>query len=174
MLESWNMKKLLVIVVLGLFCSNNIYANDTYITIGTGGSTGVYFQVGNAMCKMVSKIQSQAHGRKTGTGRSYRCSAPSTGGSNFNIGKISQGNLQFGLAQSDWHGHAYNGTSKWKGKQFGDLRAVFSVHNEPFQIMVKKRKIKSFDDLRGKIVNIGNPGSGQRRFMEELLNHQNF
>tara|TARA_B100000929_G_scaffold253036_1_gene213709 strand:- start:226 stop:1230 length:1005 start_codon:yes stop_codon:yes gene_type:complete len=142
-----------------------------FFTIGTGGPTGVYFQVGNSVCKMLHKQAISAeHGRKKGTNKAYRCTAPSTGGSNYNIGQIKAGEFQFGVAQSDWQFHAVNGSSKWEGKKFGDLRAVFSVHNEPFQIWARKKaKVKSFDGLKGKVVNIGNPGSGQRGTMEELM-----
>ena len=141
-----------------------------FFTIGTGGPTGVYFQTGNAICKMLHKSAISAeHGRK-GTAKAYRCTAPSTGGSNYNIGQIAAGEFQFGVAQSDWQYHAVNGSSKWEGKQYSDLRAVFSVHNEPFQIWARKKaKIKDFADLEGKVVNIGNPGSGQRGTMEELM-----
>ena len=142
-----------------------------FFTIGTGGPTGVYFQVGNSVCKMLHKQAISAeHGRKKGTNKAYRCTAPSTGGSNYNIGQIKAGEFQFGVAQSDWQFHAVNGSSKWEGKKFGDLRAVFSVHNEPFQIWARKKaKIKDFAGLKGKVVNIGNPGSGQRGTMEELM-----
>ena len=80
------------------------------------------------------------------------------------------GEFQFGVAQSDWQFHAFNGSSKWEGKQFSNLRAVFSVHNEPFQIWARKKaKVKNFKGLKGKTVNIGNPGSGQRGTMEVLM-----
>jgi hypothetical protein len=145
-----------------------------YFSIGTGGPTGVYFQVGNAICKMVAKIQSADHGRKKGTDKAYRCSAPSTGGSTYNIGQIMQGELQFGVAQSDWQYHAYNGTKPKKVKPFKGLRAVFSAHPEPFQIIAGKDSgIKNWASLAGKKVNIGNPGSGQRGTFEVLLEAHN-
>ena len=149
----------------------SIAKSAEFFTIGTGGPTGVYFQTGNAICKMLHKSAISAdHGRKKGTAKAYRCTAPSTGGSNYNIGQIKDGEFQFGVAQSDWQYHAVNGTSKWEGNQFSNLRAVFSVHNEPFQIWSsKKSKIKDFKSLKGKVVNIGNPGSGQRGTMEELM-----
>jgi TRAP transporter TAXI family solute receptor len=149
----------------------SIAKSAEFFTIGTGGPTGVYFQTGNAICKMLHKSAISAdHGRKKGTAKAYRCTAPSTGGSNYNIGQIKDGEFQFGVAQSDWQYHAVNGTSKWEGNQFSNLRAVFSVHNEPFQIWAsKKSKIKDFKSLKGKVVNIGNPGSGQRGTMEELM-----
>ena len=68
-----------------------------FFSIGTGGPTGVYFQVGNAVCKMVAKLQSADHGRKKGTGKAFRCSAPSTGGSTYNIGQIMQGSYSLVL-----------------------------------------------------------------------------
>ena len=78
-----------------------------FFTIGTGGPTGVYFQTGNAICKMMHKFAISAeHGRKKGTNKAYRCTAPSTGGSNYNIGQIKAGEFQFGVAQSDWQFHA--------------------------------------------------------------------
>ena len=142
-----------------------------FFTIGTGGPTGVYFQTGNAICKMLHKSAiAKEHGRSTGIDKAYRCTAPSTGGSNYNIGQIAAGEFQFGVAQSDWQYHAINGSSKWEGKQYSDLRAVFSVHNEPFQIWARKKaKVKDFAGLKGKVVNIGNAGSGQRGTMEVLM-----
>ena len=147
-------------------------AASKFIAIGTGGPTGVYFVVGNAICRMVHK--EAAEGRSKGRKHGLRCSAPSTAGSNYNIGQIKAGALDFGVAQSDWQYHAYNGSSKYKGKQFKGLRAVFSVHPEPFQILVsKKSRIKNWDGLKGKRVNIGNPGSGQRGTMEVLMKIHN-
>tara|TARA_A100001011_G_scaffold400487_1_gene515422 strand:+ start:5568 stop:6572 length:1005 start_codon:yes stop_codon:yes gene_type:complete len=171
------MKKIISIIsaalVMFVFATpfTSIAKSADFFTIGTGGPTGVYFQTGNAICKMLHKSAISAeHGRKKGTAKAYRCTAPSTGGSNYNIGQIKEGEFQFGVAQSDWQFHAVNGSSKWEGKQFSDLRAVFSVHNEPFQIWARKKaKVKDFKGLKGKVVNIGNPGSGQRGTMEELM-----
>ena len=173
-----SIKKMLTTVITGLIVSGvaiaasvvspTAWAQKTFISIGTGGPTGVYFVVGNSVCRMVHK--EAAEGRKTGRKHGIRCSAPSTAGSTYNIGNIKAGELDFGVAQSDWQYHAYNGTSKFKGNQFGNLRAVFSVHPEPFHIIVGKGSgIKKWGDLKGKRVNIGNPGSGQRGTMEVLM-----
>ncbi len=138
-----------------------------FIAIGTGGPTGVYFATGNAICRLVHK--EAAEGRKKGRKHGIRCSAPSTAGSTYNIAQISAGELDFGVAQSDWQYHAYNCSSK-KVKCFKKLRAVFSVHPEPFHLIVGKDSgINSWEDLKGKRVNIGNPGSGQRGTMEVLM-----
>ncbi len=135
---------------------------EEFITIGTGGVTGVYYPTGGAICRLVNK------GRKD---HGIRCSVESTGGSVYNINTIREGELEFGVAQSDWQYHAYNGTSKFEDAgAFEGLRAVFSVHPEPFTVVARADAgITNFDDLKGKRVNIGNPGSGQRGTMEVLL-----
>jgi TRAP transporter TAXI family solute receptor len=135
---------------------------EEFITIGTGGVTGVYYPTGGAICRLVNK------GRKE---HGIRCSVESTGGSVYNINTIREGELEFGVAQSDWQYHAYNGTSKFEeAGAFEGLRAVFSVHPEPFTVVARADSgIATFDDLKGKRVNIGNPGSGARGTMEVLM-----
>ena len=135
---------------------------EQFVSIGTGGVTGVYYPTGGAICRLVNKDR-KSHG--------IRCSAESTGGSVYNINTVRAGELEFGVAQSDWQFHAYRGTSKFQDKgAFTDLRAVFSVHPEPFTLIAKKGSgIGSFEDLKGKKVNVGNPGSGQRATMEVVM-----
>ena len=138
-----------------------------FISIGTGGPTGVYFVVGNSVCRMIHK--EAAEGRKKGRKHGIRCAAPSTGGSTYNIGQICQGELEFGVAQSDWQFHAVNGSSE-KVTNCPGLRAVFSVHAEPFHLIAGAgSNINSFTDTKGKRMNIGNPGSGQRGTTEVLM-----
>lgn len=134
-----------------------------FITIGTGGVTGVYYPTGGAICRLVNKGRKQ-HG--------IRCSVESTGGSIYNLNTIRAGELDMGVAQSDWQYHAYNGTSRFEDAGGNkDLRAVFSVHPEPFTVVARADSgIKTFEDLKGKRVNIGNPGSGQRGTMEVVMN----
>jgi len=135
---------------------------EEFVTIGTGGVTGVYYPTGGAICRLVNKGR-RDHG--------VRCSVESTGGSVYNINTIREGELEFGVAQSDWQYHAYNGTSKFEeAGPFEGLRAVFSVHPEPFTVVARADAgITNFSDLLGKRVNIGNPGSGQRGTMEVAL-----
>ncbi len=137
-------------------------AADTFITIGTGGVTGVYYPTGGAICRLVNK------GRKE---HGIRCSVESTGGSVYNLNTIRAGELDMGVAQSDWQYHAYHGTSQFADQGPNkDLRAVFSVHAEPFTVVARADSgIKNFADLKGKRVNIGNPGSGQRGTMEVVM-----
>jgi TRAP transporter TAXI family solute receptor len=137
-------------------------AEQKFITIGTGGVTGVYYAVGGAICRLVNKDR-KAHG--------IRCSVESTGGSVFNINTIRAGDLDFGMAQSDWQFHAAKGSSAFQNAgPYADLRAVFSVHPEPFTVLSRKESgINGLADLKGKRANVGNPGSGTRASMEELL-----
>jgi TRAP transporter TAXI family solute receptor len=132
-----------------------------FITIGTGGVTGVYYAVGGAVCRLLNKDR-KAHG--------IRCSVESTGGSAFNINTIKGGELDFGLAQSDVQYNALKGLAQFKGGAYADLRAVYSVHPEPFTVLARKElNAKTFTDLKGKRVNVGNPGSGTRASLEQLL-----
>lgn len=135
---------------------------EQFITIGTGGVTGVYYPTGGAICRLVNKDR-KTHG--------IRCSVESTGGSIYNINTIRAGELDLAIAQSDWQYHAYNGTNLFEEKgPFKSLRSVFSLHAEPFTVVARADSgIKTFDDLKGKRVNIGNPGSGQRGTMEVLM-----
>ena len=135
---------------------------EEFITIGTGGVTGVYYPTGGAICRLVNKDRKE-HG--------IRCSVESTGGSIYNIKTIRAGELEFGVAQSDWQYHAFHGTSRFEEDgPFEKLRAVFSVHPEPFTVVARADSgIKTFEDLKGMRVNIGNPGSGQRGTMEVLM-----
>ncbi|WP_418320225.1 TAXI family TRAP transporter solute-binding subunit [Piscinibacter sakaiensis] len=142
--------------------SGSVMAQQKFITIGTGGVTGVYYAAGGAICRLMNKDRAK-HG--------IRCSVESTGGSVFNINTIRAGELDFGVAQSDWQYHAVNGSKVFeKDGKFGDLRAVFSVHPEPFTVLARKEaNISKFEDFKGKRFNVGNPGSGTRASMDELL-----
>src|SRR5688572_30123360 len=136
-------------------------AQQKFVTIGTGGVTGVYYAVGGAVCRLLNKDR-KAHG--------IRCSVESTGGSAFNVNTIKAGELDFGMAQSDVQFQAAKGQGPFKDNAFADLRAVFSVHPEPFTVLARKEAgVTKFEDLKGKRVNVGNPGSGTRASMDELL-----
>ncbi|MFN4276581.1 MAG: TAXI family TRAP transporter solute-binding subunit [Ferrovibrio sp.] len=138
------------------------FAQQKFVTIGTGGVTGVYYAAGGAICRLLNKDR-KAHG--------IRCSVESTGGSAYNINTIKAGELDFGMAQSDVHYNALKGVGAFKDAgAFGDLRSVFSVHPEPFTVLARKEiNATKFEDLKGKRFNVGNPGSGTRASLEELL-----
>jgi TRAP transporter TAXI family solute receptor len=133
-----------------------------FITIGTGSVTGVYYPTGGAICKLVNKDRKE---------HNIRCSVESTGGSIYNVNTIRSGELDFGIVQSDWQYHGYNGTSEFAEQgPFNKLRAMFSLHTEPFNIIARTDAgINGVADLAGKRVNIGNPGSGDRATMQVVM-----
>jgi uncharacterized protein len=136
-------------------------AQQKFVTIGTGGVTGVYYAVGGAVCRLLNKDR-KAHG--------IRCSVESTGGSAFNVNTIKGGELDFGMAQSDVQFQAAKGQGPFKDNAFADLRAVYSVHPEPFTVLSRKESnITKFEDLKGKRFNVGNPGSGTRASLEQFI-----
>ncbi len=125
-----------------------------YATIGTGGVTGVYYPVGGAISRMVNAKRDEYN---------IRATVESTGGSVFNVNALMAGDLEFGVVQSDLQYHAYSGQNDWEGRPQTKLRAVFALHPEIVTIVAAADKdIKTVADLKGKIVNIGQPGSGQR------------
>ncbi len=135
---------------------------EEFVTIGTGGITGVYYPVGGAICRLVNK------GRKE---HGVRCTVESTGASVFNVNAIRSGDLSMGIVQSDTQYHAYNGGEQFeKAGPDKNLRALFSLQSEAFTLVARDdAKIKSFDDLPGKRMNLGDPGSGNRNTLELLM-----
>eukprot|EP00003_Mantamonas_plastica_P013519 TRINITY_DN235_c0_g1_i1.p1 TRINITY_DN235_c0_g1~~TRINITY_DN235_c0_g1_i1.p1 ORF type:complete len:352 (+),score=53.24 TRINITY_DN235_c0_g1_i1:195-1250(+) len=163
------MKKLIAVATAvaaiagaSLFAGQASAQENRFITIGTGGVTGVYYPTGGAICRLVNKDRKE-HG--------IRCSVESTGGSSYNINTIRAGELDLGVAQSDIQYYALHGEKAFNEVgPFADLRAVFSIHPEPFTVVARADAgIKTFDDLKGKRVNIGNPGSGQRDTMDIVM-----
>jgi TRAP transporter TAXI family solute receptor len=93
----------------------------------------------------------------------------STGGSVFNINTIKAGELDMGVAQSDVHYNAVKGLAPFK-EPMTELRAVFGLHPEPVTVVARKEiNARSFADFKGKRFNVGNPGSGTRASLDELL-----
>jgi TRAP transporter TAXI family solute receptor len=133
-----------------------------FITIGTGGVTGVYYPAGGAICRLVNRDRAK-HG--------LRCSVESTGGSVANVNLLKSSEIEFGVAQSDVQFNATKGMAQFqKDGAMGDLRAVFALHPEPFTVVARKEaNITKFEDFKGKRFNVGNPGSGTLASMNEML-----
>ena len=140
----------------GFFSMASAYAGTLFVAIGTGGITGVYYPTGGAIAKMVNEKR-DIYG--------IRCTVESTRGSVYNVNAVLSGDLDFGVVQSDRQYQAVNGLAEWREKgPRQELRSVFSIHPESVTLLASVgANIRSFKDLNGKRVNIGNPGSGQRQ-----------
>ncbi|MFO8047354.1 MAG: TAXI family TRAP transporter solute-binding subunit [Halomonas sp.] len=137
-------------------------AQERFITIGTGGQTGVYYVVGQSVCRMVNR-GSDDH--------NIRCNAPSTGGSVANVNGMKSGELDMGVVQSDVQYRAYHGEDNFESDgPWEEMRAVFTMHGEPLTVVARADSgIEHISDFPGKRVNIGNPGSGQRNTMAVVM-----
>ena len=129
-------------------------ARQTFVTIGTGGITGVYYPTGGAIAKIINAKKKDYN---------IRASVESTGGSKFNINAIAVKDLDFGIAQADTQYLAYHGQGPWKGQPVEKLRAVFALAPEAVTFVAAEDSgIKSINDVKGKVINLGDPGSGNR------------
>lgn len=146
----------------GITLSSAAQAEEQFVTIGTGGQTGVYYVAGQSICRFLNRGAAD-HGIK--------CNAPASGGGVANVNGIRSGEFNFGIMQSDHQFKAMKGVTPFeKEGAMDDIRAVFSLQSEVFTILARRdANIASFDDLKGKRVNIGNPGSGQRDTLEEIM-----
>jgi TRAP transporter TAXI family solute receptor len=133
-----------------------------FVSIGTGAVTGIYYPTGGAICRMINKKM-----------ETYRIKATveATAGSVYNVNAVLSGDLEFGVVQSDRQYQAYHGLSEWTGAgPQKDLRAVFSIHPESVTLIasVDCGATRIFD-LKGKRVNVGNPGSGPLQNARDAL-----
>lgn len=161
-----------MIAAAGLMISAMLHAAparavEKLVTIGTAGTSGVYYPAGGAICRLL---------QRTAKEHAIRCAVEPTGGSVYNLNAVRSGELDFGIAQSDWVFHAKNGTDVFHDKGPSDrLRTVFTLHSEPFTLVVRDGAgIRKFADLKGKRVNVGNEGSGIRATMENLMHMYNW
>lgn len=145
-----------------LFFSGLLYAEQSHLVMATGGVTGVYYPAGGALCQMMNNAVAK-HG--------VRCFVESSNGSLDNLKRLRVREIDLAIVQSDWLMHAKNGSAQFKEYgPFTGLRKVLTLYSEPFTIVARKdSNIRRLDDLKGKRVNIGNQGSGQRATMEWLM-----
>lgn len=150
------------LVVSGFSFVGNAHAAEKYITIGTGGQTGVYYVAGQSICRFVNR---------GGDEHNIKCNAPASGGGVANVNGLRSGEYNFGIMQSDHQYKALEGVAPFQNSEpMTDIRAVFSLQSEVFTILARKdAEIGKLDDLKGKRVNIGNPGSGQRDTFEQVM-----
>ncbi|MCF7792683.1 MAG: TAXI family TRAP transporter solute-binding subunit [Candidatus Cloacimonetes bacterium] len=155
-------KTITVLFLVALILISCTSKQTRFVTIGTGGVTGVYYPTGGAISRMINQKASEYH---------IKATVESTPGSVYNINAVLSSDLDFGIAQSDRQFQAYNGLAEWKeqGKQT-TLRAVFAIHPESITLMASEKSgIITVDDLKGKRINLGNPGSGQLQNSLDVL-----
>ena len=141
-------------ILTGALCTDVMAAKTTFVTIGTGGITGVYYPTGGAIAKIINAKKDVYN---------IRASVESTGASKFNINAINKGDLEFGIAQADTQYMAYKGIGDWEGKPVTKLRFVFALAPEAVTfVAAEDANIKSLGDVKGKVINLGDPGSGNR------------
>ncbi len=139
------------------------WAKTTVFTIGTGEYMGRYYPTGGAIAEIINKKQKEY---------GFRCTAKPTLGSVFNINKIMNGDIEFGIVQSDRQYQAFNGLAEWKNKgSQKDLRAMFSLYTESVILVASVDSgAKTIKNLKGKRVDIGKIGSGGRQNAIDALN----
>jgi hypothetical protein len=128
---------------------------STLVRIGTGNVNGLYYPTGRLIAEVVNRKRKEY---------GIRCQVQFSGGSFDNFREIMAGNLELGLGQSDFLFKAFQGQGQWRDKGAQkNLRAVLALNKESLTLVAAEDSgIKRLDDLRGKRVNIGSPGSGER------------
>lgn len=121
----------------------------TNLTFTTGGETGTYYGFGNVI------------GGKVGDLTSTTINTISSGGSQANIENMDMNDAQLGFVQSDVMAYAYNGERTFaETGAVTNFSTVANLYMEQVQIVTVDPSIKTVDDLKGKRVSIGAPGSG--------------
>lgn len=154
-----------VLIIIFIFAAAGFSTacNDLdFVSIGTGAVTGIYYPTGGAICRMINKKLDLYH---------IKATVESTAGSVYNVNAVLSGDLEFGVVQSDRQYQAWHGLSEWqrKGPQ-KQLRSVFSIHPESVNLIVSVDcGVTDIKELKGKRVNIGNPGSGPLQNARDAL-----
>jgi TRAP transporter TAXI family solute receptor len=136
------------------------------MVIGTGSEARVHYAVARSICR---QIQKRAQG---GTCEVLLIEGQDAPEPLAVLGSVRDAAIEVGLVRSDWQYHAFKGTgpAEFVDVNFDSLRSLFSLYNEPFILIARRDSgINTLDDLAGKRVNIGNPGSGPRVIMEMVM-----
>jgi TRAP transporter TAXI family solute receptor len=144
-------------VVLVMLACGIAEAKTRFVSIGTGGTGGVYYLYGGGVAELWSKNVD-----------GVRAVAEVTGASVENTRLCHKEETLFGEIMSDVAYHAYNGIGRFEGKP-QKIRGMFVMYPNVFHVVAAKRSgIDSIGKLRGKKVSVGAPGSGTE-FMTDLV-----
>ncbi len=157
------MKKKLSLVlalcaVLIVSCGCASYAATSYLSLGTGGVTGVYYPLGGAISNII-----------TNKVPGYNCTAESTGGSVENIMLIHRNKIDIGFVDASSAYNAQNKLGSFANENIKNLRGLVSIYLEAVQIVTLDPAIKSIPDLKGKRVAVGSAGSGTEVMAKDIL-----
>ncbi|MBZ4652847.1 MAG: transporter solute receptor, family [Peptococcaceae bacterium] len=157
-----------LILTLAVGCGNSSNAGKpaepkkepVYITIVTGGSSGPYFALGGAVAKLFNEKIPGAN-----------ASVQSTGASAVNATLLGEKKAELAFAMNDVVSYAYTGTEVFKDKgAVKNLRGLASLYPNYVQVVtLAKTGIKSINDLKGKRVGVGAPGSGTEVNARQIL-----
>ena len=149
-----------ILALVAALASPAAAQDTTIVPMGTGAITGAYFPVGVALCRLVNQ-----HRRETG----LRCAAQPSAGSVANIAGLRDGALDLAIVQSDVQAEALAGTGAFaEAGAFADLRAVMALYPEPLTLVARADAgIAQVEDLAGKRVWLGAPGSGTRAIADD-------
>ena len=121
------------------------------IVIATGGTTGTYYAVGNALVTTIGDKLSLS-----------KLTAVDSGASKANVQLVTANQAQMSILQSDVLNYAHNGSggeTMFDGAADKNSLWVAGVYNETVQL-VTAPSITSIEDLKGKTVCVGDVGSG--------------
>lgn len=152
------------ITIFAYGCGKGSGKKTKFVSIGTGSMTGVYYPTGQAVSRMLNKKEKDY---------GIKATVDATSGSVYNINAVLNGDLDFGIAQSDRQFQAFNGLKPWKERK-ADLRSVFSIYPESITLLASEPSgIKDIKGLKGKKVSIGSAGSGTLQNALDVLKASN-
>jgi TRAP transporter TAXI family solute receptor len=141
-------------------------ARSADMVVATGEKGALYHQVGRAICRFLRRRAEDL------TCLPLPTAAGDTTESIANLNNVRGGAVELGLAQADTQFHAVNhsGPFEFMDNTYENLRTVFSLYSQEFTLLARADSgIRSIDDLKGRRVNIGNPGSAERQLMEQVM-----
>jgi uncharacterized protein len=146
-------------MVVGTMIAASPALAQEQLSIATGGTGGVYYPMGGGLAEL---INSNVEG--------YSATAEVTGASVENMGLIATGDADIAFALADTVKQAYDGTDRFEGQRLDMIRGLASVYANMVQIVALEGSgITSLEDLRGKRVSVGAPGSGTEVNAEAIL-----
>ncbi|XXM73844.1 TAXI family TRAP transporter solute-binding subunit [Lysinibacillus sphaericus] len=129
-----------------------------FIGIATGGTGGTYYPLGGTFAKIIED--------ETG----IKASASTSGASAENMASIKDGKTEIAFTQTDIASYASEGTQMFSDNKVENARGIATLYPETIQIVTtKKSGIKSVEDLKGKVVSVGEAGSGTLLNAEQIL-----